>query len=282
MAESCLKHFRPDTVLPIPEKLAKSCPAACFALETALLDLESKNAGVSLAHHLNPSAADSILVNGIVGGLEIENILSMEKQGYHVIKVKIGLDSPSAEVGKLRRIAEKLENARLRLDANGAWSREQAQYLLSEIEDLPVESIEEPIKSPTLGALKDLQQNTRVPIAIDESLRTLGLRQIIAEQAVSRVVLKPMVLGGITPTLKAAKMLTSAGIEVVVTTALESAAGVWATTQLAAAIDPLCPGMYHGLDTSRWLERNIGAPPEIKHGKITLTDQPGTGFTPYE
>ena len=281
-AASCLDKNALPTGLPIPDELASRCPAAACGIEMALLDLASKSVSVPLSRYLNRSAAKSVQVNGIAAAPDTDAFTLLEDQGYRVIKVKVGLKPLSMELGRLREIASSLKSARLRLDANGAWNHDQARIFLSEAENLPVESIEEPLANPTLSALRTLQQNTRIPIAIDESLGKLGLQNVTREKAVARVVLKPMVLGGISRAFEAAQLISGAGMETVVTTTVDSAAGVWATVQLAAAIDPLCPGMHHGLATSSWLAQDVGAPPEIRQGEITLSEQPGTGFTPYE
>ena len=79
-----------------------------------------------------------------------------------------------------------------------------------------------------------------------------------------------------------AEQARQAGMDCVVTSVLESAAGIWAASQLAAAIDPWFPGLAHGLATSPWLDQNTGEPPVIIDGKIVLPTTAGSGFQPYE
>ena len=121
-----------------------------------------------------------------------------------------------------------------------------------------------------------------MPLAADESLSVLDPYQLIAARAVRRLVLKPALLGGPGKTLEIARKAAAHDLDLVVTTALDSAAGVWAAAQLAAAVDAIRPGMHHGLDTSRWLQSDTGTPPLVKQGRMVLNEQPGTGFTPYE
>jgi L-alanine-DL-glutamate epimerase-like enolase superfamily enzyme len=71
----------------------------------------------------------------------------------------------------------------------------------------------------------------------------------------------------------------AAGREVVITSLVESAAGLWATAQLAAAIgSPLA----HGLATGQWLAEDLGPPPLPLAGRIALPDTPGSGFAAGE
>jgi len=104
---------------------------------------------------------------------------------------------------------------------------------------------------------------------------------LIRSGAVRRLVLKPMALGGLQSAMNIAQQAQQVGMDCVVTSVLESAAGIWAASQLAAAIDPMFPGLAHGLATSHWLSQNTGRPPTIIDAKITLPITAGSGFQPY-
>jgi L-alanine-DL-glutamate epimerase-like enolase superfamily enzyme len=91
-------------------------------------------------------------------------------------------------------------------------------------------------------------------------------------------VIKPAVLGGVATTLGVAERLGCLGIEIVITGILDSAAGLWATTQVAAAVDsPLA----HGLATGTWLAQDLGPPPAPRAGRLHLPDCPGSGFEQF-
>ena len=186
----------------------------------------------------------------------------------------------------------------LRLDANRAWRFEQASEFLSAISLLPIESIEEPLATPNWEQLNRLQQATTIPLALDESLSQfqpigvgvklnsdatvknhranqfdsdpLRLTQLWQRPPVKRITLKPMVLGGLLPSLELAQQAFDAGMDVIVTTTVDSAVGVWAATALAAALGHKGEAFAHGLATSQWLADDVAEPPTIQHGGIIL------------
>jgi L-alanine-DL-glutamate epimerase-like enolase superfamily enzyme len=91
-------------------------------------------------------------------------------------------------------------------------------------------------------------------------------------------VIKPAVLGGIATSLRVAARLGCLGIEIVVTGILDSAAGLWATAQVAAAVgSPLA----HGLATGSWIAQDLGPPPVPRMGRLHLPDCPGSGFEQF-
>jgi L-alanine-DL-glutamate epimerase-like enolase superfamily enzyme len=100
---------------------------------------------------------------------------------------------------------------------------------------------------------------------------------LLSDPPVRRVVCKPTVLGGLGETLRFAQALKQVGVEAVITTTLESAAGTWACAHLAAALNN---ALAHGLTTAEWFEENTGKVPEIRGDRIIMSTRPGLGFIP--
>jgi L-alanine-DL-glutamate epimerase-like enolase superfamily enzyme len=253
-------------------------------LECALLDLESRLRGLTLRRLLNPEAFDSVPVNGALGplaSLARSDLAQPRWDGPRVLKVKVGIADPGVELERLRALAGALPSGlTLRLDANGAWDLQTATRLIDALAGLPIECIEEPLAVPDAQALAGLQSLAGFPLALDESLpRLLAGGLDLARFPVRRAVLKPAVLGGLRGTLDLADRLQDRGIEVVVTSLVESAAGLWPTAQLAAAIGSRIP---QGLATASWLTEDLGPAPLPQGGTLTLPDRPGSGFEPDE
>lgn len=264
--------------------LGTLAPAAVYALECALLDLDSRLRGLTLRCLLNPEAPDSVPVNGALGPLATlaeSDLAQAEREGFRVLKVKVGVADPGVELERLRALAGALPaGLTLRLDANGAWDLPTATRLVAALAGLPIECIEEPLAMPNLQALAELQSLAGFPLALDESLpRLLASGLDLARFPVRRAVLKPAVQGGLNRTLDLAGRLRDMGIEVVVTSLVESAAGLWPTAQLAAAIGSPIP---QGLATASWLAEDLGPAPLPQEGALHLPDRPGSGFQPDE
>lgn len=264
-------------------------PAARFAVECALRDLVSHAHGLPLRHQLATASWDRVEVNAMLGPLEAETHGRAEqawRAGFRVLKVKVGLAAPETEAAALRQLATGLPpDVALRLDANGAWDLDGAACLIAAIADLPIEALEEPLTRPQCQTLRALQSLAPFPLALDESLHRSAAAEdlaggLIGDPAalgVRRWVLKPAAVGGLRATLALAERAHAAGVEVVVTSLIESAAGLWPTLQLAAAL----PGQAaHGLATSSWLDRDLGAPPIVQAGQVLLPARPGSGFEP--
>lgn len=260
------------------EQHSTGYPAACHALESAVLDLQSKRSGIPLRRLLNPGASTRISVNALSGSVCRENAVAHQEQGFGVIKLKAGGQEMRDDIRCLRKVCDALSpGVRIRLDANGAWSMDQALFFLDALAGLPIESVEEPLRSPELSDYTRLQSHTAITLALDESLQRMNLDEILSCKDIRRLVLKPGALGGPSRSFALARQATAAGMDCVVTSLVDSAVGIWTGCQLAAAVDALCPGLAHGLATSSWLGKDIAKPPDIRAGYISLPNKPGSG-----
>jgi L-Ala-D/L-Glu epimerase len=259
-------------------------PAARCALECALLDLITQRATVPMHLWLNPKSSPKVMVNANIGILDdgaIKRASAAIDQGYTTLKLKVGISDVPGEIAQLKLLCRELPaSIQLRLDANRAWDGQAAIEFLQGISKLPIESLEEPLTQPELEALAQLQGQSSVSLALDETVAKLDRESLSRLGRLRRIILKPMVLGGLLPALQLGQHAQEVGIEVVVTTTVDSAAGVWMATQLAAALD-VTGKLCHGLGTSAWLQRDLGAAPEIYNGTITIPATPGLGFRPY-
>lgn len=237
--------------------------AVTCAIETALCDRAARAAGLPLARWLNPHAARRVRVNGVSpGGLATS---------ADILKLKL----PGDVQGALK-VIEAARAPMLRLDANRGFSSDDATTLLRAIAHLPIEHIEEPLREPTLPGLLDLQALVPFPIAVDESLAELGVKAVLSS-GLRRIIVKPMLLGGPLRTLEIAGQAQIAGIDVVVTTAMDSAVGAWMAAHVAAALDN---GLAHGLDTARWLAEDVAIGPAAVNGWLDIPERPGLGVQP--
>ncbi len=285
-AQARLRHWcraaadEADALLAALDTPASPAPAADFAVETALLDLSARRQGLPLRLLLHPQALGRVPVNAMLGAaatLETAAVDHAIRAGFSVLKLKVGCTAMEVELARLEAAAARLPaGATLRLDANGAWDAHGATAWMQRLVGLPIDCIEEPLAAPNDAALAALQAAAPCSLALDESLA--GHAELDpARLPVRRLVLKPAVLGGLRRTRRLAEQAHSAGREVVITSLVESAAGLWATAQLAAATGS---GLAHGLATAQWLAADLGTPPPIERGSMPLPDVAGSGFTP--
>ncbi len=273
-----------------PSLQAGGSPAACWAVECALIDLQARLDGLPFHHCLSAHAGlpamkrpARVEVNAALGSLmdlRSDDLACALGAGYRVLKIKLGLEPPADEIARLQRLCLDLPpGVTLRLDANGAWDESGARAVIEGLAGLPIESLEEPLAIPDPDALARLQDAANFPIALDESLPKSAERLASTGLPVRRAILKPATIGGPRQGLALARALLGQDAEIVVTSILDAAPGLWASAQLAYLIDG---NLAHGLGTAGWLARDLGPGPPIAGGRIQIPPTPGTGFEPSE
>ncbi len=262
--------------------------AARAAAETALLDLATRRGGRSLASWLGtrlralPRA--TVPVNALLAAEDPERLAhetrALVRGGFGTVKLKVGgrpLARESERVGATRRAAG--GRVRIRLDANGAWSEDEAREALARLEPFAIEFLEQPVAADDLDALARLRGRTRVPIAADEAAASPErARRVIQSGAADLLVVKPSVVGGPATAAAIVRLAHDAGLGVVVTSALDGAVGVACALQLAATLPDA--GRACGLATAGWLADDLAALPAPRGGTLALPRAPGLGVAP--
>lgn len=167
---------------------------------------------------------------------------------------------------------------RVRVDANGAWSLDEALAALGELRRFDLEYAEQPCAHvDDLAALRVglARRGWQVPVAADESIRRSGdPERVVRAQAADVAVVKVQPLGGVRACLALVERLeeqSGGRLPVVVSSALESSVGLRAGLALAAAL----PELPHacGLNTGRLLAADVVTEPLVAEGgSILLRD----------
>jgi len=264
---------------PLPEFGIDEAAATAFAEESATLDLVAQTAGLSLAEWLSgDSPVVSVAVNdamGVISGVTPEAVQNSIVAGFRVLKIKVGSGPLAEEIERLDMLCASLPaSVTLRLDANAAWDAADAERFLAACLPLPIDGIEEPLRTPDIATLHRLQAMVPFPLAIDESTQLLTC-EFWQAPPVRRLVIKPARHGGLLASTELALRARACGLEVIVTSALESACGIATLAHLAAAV---APDAVHGLATGEWLVSDTGLPPLIVDGRMRLPKGNGIGF----
>lgn len=265
---------------PLPEFGIGEAAATAFAEETAHLDLIAQQAGLPLHAWLSGEPpVSSLAVNcgfWLFFGADRSTLEKAVTAGYSVIKFKVGVRPVAEEIANLHRLAADLPpGLSLRLDANRAWGFDDAQDFLAACAGLPIDGLEEPLAEPNADFLQNLQATVAFPLAIDESVHLLDTH-FFRHPPVRRLVIKPA-RHGLLASVELALRARASGLEVIVTSSLESACGLLACAHLAAAV---APDAVHGLATAEWLAADTGPAPVIISSRLQLPTAPGLGFRP--
>jgi len=254
-----IRNADPSDMLERLVEIAPDCPAARCAAETALVQILAESDDKPVPLWLNKSAAQTVRVNAMAGALEMgieETLDSLAQDGFSVIKLKVGLNDPATEARDLTALCALIPRTiSLRLDANGAWSAEEAAVFIASTSGLPIESLEDPLKDLDVKQLHHLQDHAPFPIALDESFWRLGAGIVFSNPPTRRIVLKPMAAGGPLSTFQLGRKAQKAGLETIVTTTIDGRFGTLAALHAAAALDQE-KKWAHGLSTGSWLKEN--------------------------
>ena len=243
-------HHREGLLLESEGLWAEASPLPHFSSETiedVIAALRNKTATPpSLRFALDcleqPMTDCSVPLNSLL----VAGRLAVDKD-FAAVKLKVGRQSVAEDVAIVRQVHDQLQpHQALRLDANRAWSYEQATTFAKAIESISIQYIEEPLQSPT--ELEQLHTETGLPYALDETL-TEDLPLDDFPNAVA-MVLKPTLLGGRTRIAE----LAALGKPLVFSAAFESGVGI---TRIAQRAWEFARDVPCGLDTYSWLAEDM-------------------------
>jgi o-succinylbenzoate synthase len=186
--------------------------------------------------------------------------------GCRTAKVKVAErgQREAEDVERVAAVRDALDAAgpggRIRVDANGGWSVEEAARLLRQLARYGLEYAEQPCAS--LDELARLRRRVDIPIAADESIRKAeDPLKVRAAGAADIVMVKVQPLGGVRAALRVAE---ACGLPVVVSSAVDTSVGLAAGVALAAAL-PALPYAC-GLATMSLLDGDVTAAPLAEVG----------------
>jgi len=206
----------------------------------------------------------------------IQNAERFVQKGYQTLKIKIGSDlGQSFDI--ISEIRRNHPDVALRVDANQSLSLGDAKELLTELEPLNIAYIEEPLKAEERHNLETLKQHSSIKLAADESIRAAADITQIAENAIFDIlILKPMQLGSFRNLFSVMKSVFNTGLQIVLTSSLESAVGRLITAHLAVGLSDVKTAQ--GLATGYLLQDDfIQEDQYIANGSLNLTSEPGLG-----
>lgn len=249
-------------------------PSIRFGLETAIKDL--KNGGERLLFNSDfIEQGKGIPINGLVWMGEYsfmrDQIVEKIEAGYRCIKLKIGAINFQDELNLLKLIRKDFNDkeVELRVDANGAFSTEDALDKLKQLSEFNLHSIEQPIKQGQWESMSKLCETTPLPIALDEELIGITHNETINEMLgiiqPQYIILKPSLLGGFDQSEKYIQIADQKGIGWWVTSALEGNVGLNSIAQWTATLNNSMP---QGLGTGQLFSNNIESPLYIETAKL--------------
>ncbi len=197
----------------------------------------------------------------------LEQIENKLQTGFRCIKLKIGAIDPEQEISLLKYIRQHFSAAELalRVDANGAFSPQEAPEKLSRLAEFELHSIEQPIRAGQWEEMARLTATTPLPIALDEEL--IGVneperkKELLDRIRPQYIILKPSLHGGFSGSEEWIAEANKREIGWWITSALESNIGLNAIAQWCSTFNNPLP---QGLGTGSLFTNNIEMPLEVR------------------
>jgi L-Ala-D/L-Glu epimerase len=249
-------------------------PQVRAAEEIARLDLHARQEDRPLAEpRMHALPVNMTLVAGPPEEVA-ERARAGMSEGYACFKLKVGLPDDLERVTAVREAIGPWPA--LRVDANGAWSVDDAVHAIRSIEDHDLELVEQPCGS--LRELAEVRQRVSTPIAADESVASLrDLRRAVELEACDVVNVKLASAGGFRPARELLREARSSGLGTFLSSTLDGPWGIAAALQLAAAEELT---LACGLATLGLFDSPVAAAlPAPRGGTLEVPSGPGLGVS---
>lgn len=236
-------------------------------VDSAQWDLAGRRSGQPVWRLLGASDAGAVEVNATIAAADRASAASAaaaaRKDGYRCIKVKVGLGDDAGRLAAVRAAAG--PEMAIRIDANGAWTVDEALAALRAFEAVGIELCEQPAADADACAAVAAQSPIRV--AIDESAP-----ETLDHRICDAVCLKVARFRGISGVVFAAGRARRAGYNVYLASMLDGPLGIASALHAAAVVKP---DYACGLATLGLFDRADPLP--AREGRIAVPSGPGLG-----
>jgi len=238
------------------------------ALDMAANDLYGKLVGKPLYEIWGTDNSTYPITNYTIGIDSLEKMVAkLKEKPWPVYKIKLGTPDDVAIIRELRKHTDSL----FRIDANCAWTAQEALANAPVLKELGVEFLEQPLRADDWDGLAQLRAGSVLPVIADESC--------IVESDVEKcapyfhgINIKLTKCGGLTPARRMIAKGKELGLKIMVGCMTESTVGISAIAQLTPQLD------YVDMDGAMLLKGDIAKGIEIlEDGKLVFPKLPGSG-----
>jgi L-Ala-D/L-Glu epimerase len=242
-------------------------PFALCALDEAAHDLFAKIQGKKLYESWGLSPEHNPITDYTIGIAPVEKMVAkMQEMPWPLYKIKMGTDHDLDIVRELRRHTDAL----FRVDANCAWTADQAIAYSPELKALGVEFIEQPLSAHDHAGMRRVYAESALPVLADESC--------IVEADVDAcaglfhgVNIKLTKCGGLTPARRMIARARALGMTTMVGCMNESSVGISAIAHLLPLLD------YVDMDGTLLIANDPATGVTFDFGKVLYANENGTG-----
>ena len=244
------------------------------AIDIALWDLLGQSLGAPVWMLLG-ACRDRVPVYGSGGWLSysvdelVEEATGYARRGFEAVKIKVGHKDVKRDVERVKAVRDALgDGVALMVDANQAWSLDQAQAFCRQVRDLDLYWLEEPLPKDDIDGYARLSETSQMRLAAGEREYSLeAFRGLLERRALAVVQPDALRVGGITQWMKLAHLAEVFHVTV--------ASHLYKETDIHC-LAAIPNGSY--LEYFSWLDSLLVYPLQIANGVAKVPDMPGLGL----
>jgi len=261
------------------------CTEAKAALETALLDIVGRVAGVPVWSLLGGRCRDTIALSCSIANpdfaQDIDLLERLQEDGVRIVKLKTGFRDHAFDIMRLEHLAQNYPGFLVRVDYNQGLDIAEAHARVRDVAQFKPDFIEQPVRADQFGLMARLRQMIDVPILADESVfGPLDMERAAREGICDGVSVKIMKSGGPTRGQTVARIAAAHGLTAYGGDMFEAGLAHLAGTHMIAATPEITLGCEFYQASYFLTEDILEEPFQIRQGKVVVPAGPGLGGRP--
>ena len=241
-----------DLIATTPEWGARLIAPVRALIDCALHDFVARREGVSVAAWLGGAAAQEVTwdTNQTLFWSTFADFLAQAQayvdRGFVDLKVRVAAADFAEDLRRIAALRARFgTEIKIAADANGRWSAAEALDRLEALAAYDLAYVEQPVPPGDWAAVDHLAERSPVPVMLDESVATADdITRICSYGGRVLAHLKLVKLGGIAPTVAAARRLSAAGVPFMIGQMNEGGAATAAALHVACATSPAFAELY--------------------------------------
>lgn len=274
-----------SAIMEVAAKAVAHCTEAKAALESALLDLNGRIAGVPVWALLGGKARDTIPLSVSLADPDFDSDLRLVERlvadGVGIVKMKAGFKDHAFDIMRLEKLRADWPDLDIRVDFNQGLAVEGAVAKVCDVASFGPTFIEQPVAHHHFDLMAEIRAAVDVPLLADESIfGPEDMSRAVAEGICDGVSIKIMKAGGLRRGQTVARMAAASGLSAYGGDMFESGLAHLAGAHMIAATPEIRLGceFYHA---QYYLKEDILAERFPSQGGIvTIPDTPGLGILP--
>ncbi|GLY46681.1 enolase C-terminal domain-like protein [Lentzea sp. NBRC 102530] len=254
-------------------------PLAKCALDVALHDLVGRALNVPIGVLWGQRRHEEVELAWIISGQTpsavAESVAEGIENGYRSFKVKIGLHDERTDLAVVRSVREAAPDAPLWVDANQAYTVDEALRIATRLQPYDVFAFEQPLPANDVAGQRRLRTASVLPVALDESLRhPTDLATFVKLDAVDVAVAKVQRSGGLTLSHRLCQLAEDCGVRLLGSGLTDSDVGLAASLHLFGAHGISGPADLNG---RQFIASPYASGLTVENGVAQVPTGPGLG-----